>query len=60
MATQSIETLVNGTIFFVQANNFTGRLYPPFVYQSIGGEEGVRIVDNFNDVLKIDTTILTI
>lgn len=60
MATESIKTLVNGTIFFVQTNNFIGHLFPPFVYQSLGGEEFVRIVDTFNNVLKIDTTIDTI
>lgn len=60
MATESIKTLVNGTIFFVQTNNFIGHLFPPLVYQSLGGEEFVRIVDNFNNVLKIDTTISTI
>jgi hypothetical protein len=57
MALQSIETLLNGTIFFISDGNLTGHVYPPLVYQAIPEQSIVRIIDNFNTIIPIDISI---
>jgi len=60
MALKSIETLLNGTIFFISDGNLTGHVYPPLVYQAIPEQSIVRIIDNFNTIIPIDISIDTI
>jgi len=56
----SLETLINGTMFIKLVEGNTYHLFPPLVYAVVPSSEKVSITDSQNNASQIDPNISTI